>query len=88
MKFSAIIATLLSVTYASDFQCSKSSGSFECFQVEAEHVCPTDYYHGLPSCVGIAKSFERRPCDATTEWAKCIKQGRPLGCNCDSTLGK
>ena len=64
MKFTAIIASLLAVASANNFQCSKSSGSFECFAIEAEHVCPTDYYQGLPACTGIAKSIERRPCNA------------------------
>ena len=88
MKLTVVIACILGAVSASQIQCSKGESGFDCFSIETVHVCPADYFTGLPSCVGIDKSINRRPCDAGTNYFKCIKQGRPLGCNCDSTLGK
>ena len=89
MKFSVVIACILGAVSASQIECSKGENGFDCFAIETEHVCANSYFVGLPSCVGIAKSISRRPCDSTTSWAKCVDRSNQLfGCNCDSTLGK
>ena len=81
MKFSVMIACFLGASSAS-YVCSDVNSSIECFSTYAAetnsaststHVCPLDYYQGLPSCTTVKASWSRRPCDATTSWAKCVK---------------
>ena len=53
MKFEMIVSCLLAFAAAKEqVQCSSVNGQFECYTVLADYVCPSEYYKGLPSCVG------------------------------------